>query len=160
MEEVFGYSDICENHHEELYFTNLIPGYRKEDKSTGNGSEVERNITPEVLADFKELLELLKPRYVICLGRLVSEQVAKIYGKDELIKRAASYNAFLDKELNEKNPQPIAIGEKQEMTMFAMPHLGSLGKANRNRYFRTNKIEREITKDWEIVANYIKQNSK
>lgn len=155
MEEVFGYSDICENHHEDLYFTNLIPGYRKEDKSTGNGADVVKNITPELLADFKALLELLKPQYVICLGRLVSEQVAKIYGKEERIRKAENYNVFLDEELDEKNPQPIMIGEQQEITMFAMPHLGSLGKANRNGYFKKNEIDRDITKDWEIVAKFI-----
>ena len=157
MEEVFGYADICENHHEDLYFTNLIPGYRKDDSSTGSGSEVEKNITKEVLDNFKELLDILKPQYVICLGRLVSEKVAKIYGQESRIRNAKNYNIFLDEELNAENPKPIMIGEKQEITLFAMPHLGSLGKANRKRYFNDNAIDKDVKQDWEVVAKYIKQ---
>lgn len=157
MEEVFGYADICKHHHDDLYFTNLIPGYRKEDKSTGNGPEVEKNITDSVLANFKMLLEILKPQYVICLGRLVSEKVAKIYGKELRIRSAENYNIFLDEELNEKNPKPIIIGDEQEMILFAMPHLGRLGKANRKRHFNKNGIAKNVKDDWKVVAEYIRQ---
>ena len=57
----------------------------------------------EVLDNFKELLDILKPQYVICLGRLVSEKVAKIYGQESRIRNAKNYNVFLDEELNAEN---------------------------------------------------------
>lgn len=100
VEEYLGYADICKKHHNELYFTNLIPGYRDSRLSTGNNAEVQKGITPYVIDNFKNLVEILKPKIIICLGKLVSESIADAYGKKDEITQYENFNKFLDVELN------------------------------------------------------------
>lgn len=159
MNDIFGYPDICKEKIEELYFTNLIPGYRKEGKSTGNSTEVKRWIYDDenhILDNFNELLEILKPQYLICLGCLVSESIAGKYGNDIVFKNK-SYNEFLDEELDPKEVKPIKIKLESghNIIMFAMPHLGGLGKANRNKYLNKKEDNRSFDDDWKVVAKYI-----
>lgn len=158
--EYLGYPNICKKHYESLYFTNLIPGYRDSVSSTGSSSEVQKGVTDRVMEDFRKLLELLKPEIIICLGQIVTESIAKEYDKMDDIKNAGSFNAFLDMELNRQHPCPIDLdlGDGHHAKMFALSHLGSLGKANRVRYFRENNINKTIESDWEAVANYVNPN--
>lgn len=56
------------------------------------------------------------------------------------------------------NPQPITLdlGDGNEAKMFALAHMGGMGKSNRIRYFHENQIPKTIEDDWKVVANYIK----
>lgn len=159
--EYLEYTDICTHHHEDLYFTNLIPGFRSGSSSTGNSSDALKEITEDVLKDFKQLLEIFHPEFIICLGRLVSESIDKAYnGAESKIAKTGNFNAFLDIELNADNPQPIVLdlGNGSATKMFALAHMGGLGKSNRVRFFHKNQISKTIEDDWKVVANYIKAN--
>lgn len=154
-----GYTDICQNQHKDLYFTNLIPGFRNGTSSTGNSSDAQKEITEDVLTDFKQLLEILHPEFIICLGRIVSESIDRAYnGAESIIARTSNFNAFLEKELYADVPQPIVLdlGNGNQTKMFILAHMGGLGRANRMRFFRKNHIKRTVEDDWAIVANYIK----
>lgn len=155
--EYLGYPDICKNHYDDIYFTNLIPGYRDGKQSTGSSEEAQKGVTPRVIEDFKNILEMLKPEFVICLGRIVGESIAEAYDKKNAITSVGGFNEFLDVELNKENPQPIELdlGEGHHAKMFVISHLGSLGKANRKRYFNKKEIEKTVESDWKVVGDYI-----
>ena len=157
FEDYLGYSQICKNHYDDIYFTNLIPGYRDGKHSTGSSDEVQKGVTPRVLEDIKNILKTLKPEFIICLGRIVGESIAEVYEKKNVITSAGGFNEFLDVELNKENPQPIALdlGEGHHAKMFVISHLGSLGKANRKRYFNKKGIEKTVEDDWKVVGDYI-----
>ncbi|MCQ2510902.1 MAG: uracil-DNA glycosylase family protein, partial [Lachnospiraceae bacterium] len=73
--------DITEKTYEDLFFTNLIPGFRASGKSTGGFSQ--NWITETVKEEFKALVEILEPQIIICLGRAVYESVLDIYEKEK-----------------------------------------------------------------------------
>lgn len=155
------YPEICSYPYEELYFTNLIPGFRNDTSSTGKSADVQKKITKDILSDFKQLLEVLQPKFVISLGKLVSENIDRAYnGAESVIAKAGNFNEFLDEELNADDPKPVGLdlGDGKEIKMFALAHMGGLGKANRTRFFRKNQIQKTIEDDWKVVANYIKAN--
>lgn len=153
------YSEICTKSYADLYFTNLIPGYRNSISSTGKASEAKKGVTKGVMKDFRTLLEILQPKVIICLGRLVSESIAGEFGHKRIIKDAGSFNKFLDKELNKDNPQPIELelGNGHHVVMFTIAHLGNLGRNNRRSNFKNEDIKNMYPEaDWKVVAEYIK----
>lgn len=157
------YGNICEKNSDcrELYFTNLIPGYRNSSKSTGNGAKVAKAITPQVKADFKELLEIVQPKVVICLGRLVGETVAGLYDCAGRIKKEKSFNKFLYDELHENGADPIELKKDNEhiADMFVIAHLGNLGTANRRRNMSKSEKDNYPKEDWKAIATYINNNT-
>lgn len=161
FERYLDYSDICSCPYEELYFTNLIPGFRNDTSSTGKSADVQKEITKDVLSDFKQLLEILQPEFIISFGRLVSESIDRAYnGAESIIAKTGNYNVFLEEELNADDPKPVVLemGNGKKIKMFALAHMGGLGKTNRTRFFRENQIPKTIEDDWKVVANCIKAN--
>ena len=159
--DYLGYSDICSYPYKELYFTNLIPGFRNDTSSTGKSADVQKEITEDILSDFKQLLEILRPEFVISLGRIVSENIDRAYnGAESIIAKTENFNVFLEEELNVDDPKPVVldVGDGKKIKMFALAHMGGLGKANRTRFFRENQIQKTIEDDWKVVANCIKAN--
>lgn len=153
-----GYADICIHPHNDLYFTNLIPGFRNGSSSTGNSSEAQREITEDVLNDFKQLVKILNPKIIICLGKIVSESIDKAYnGAESIIAKTENFNVFLEKELHEDIPHPIVLdlGNGNQAKMFALAHMGGLGKANRTKYYKDKQNKKTVMDDWKVVANYI-----
>ena len=153
------YSEICTKSYADLYFTNLIPGYRNSILSTGKASEARKGVTKGVMKDFRTLLEILQPKVIICLGRLVSESIVEEFGHKRIIKDAGSFNKFLDKELDKDNPHPIQLelGNGHHVVMFAITHLGNLRRNNRRSNFKNEDIKNMYPEaDWKVVAEYIK----
>ena len=161
FEEYLDYPEICSCPYEELYFTNLIPGFRNDTSSTGKSADVQKEITEDVLNDFKQLLEILQPEFVISLGRIVSESIDKAYnGTESVIAKADNFNTFLQEELYGDEPKPVIlnVGNGKQVIMFALAHMGGLGKSNRKRFFKKNQMQKTVEDDWAVVANYIKIN--
>lgn len=161
FEKYLDYPEICSCSYNELYFTNLIPGFRNDTSSTGKSADVQKEITEDILSDFKQLLEILQPEFVISLGRLVSESIDKLYnGEESTIAKADNFNVFLQEELyaNELKPVILNLGNGTQAQMFALAHMGGLGKANRTRFFHKNHMQKTVEDDWTIVANCIKTN--
>ena len=152
-----GYADICENQYKDLYFTNLVPGFRNDSSSTRNGTELQMEI-PDIINDFIRLLNILHPEFILCLGKLVSESIDKAYnGEKSVIDKAKNYNEYLDEALHADSPQPITLdlGNGNYAKMFALAHMGGLGKSNRTRYYKDKPNKKTVIDDWEVVADYI-----
>ena len=156
--DYLGYSDICSKAYDDIYFTNLISGFRQDSSSTGNSSKVQNEMTAEVIKEFKRLLTILQPQIIISLGRIVAEAIDKAYNKEEsIIAKSKNYNEFLEQELYGDVPKPILLdfGNGHHAKMFALAHMGSLGKANRTKFYKNKDNKKTVENDWKVVADYI-----
>lgn len=137
------YPDVLHKRYEELFFTNLIPGYRKDDKSTGGFKATW--ITEKVKTDFIDLINILSPKVVLCLGKDTFVRAAKICGHGNPLKKDG-WNKYLDSEFEplkvelEQNPEKFTY-------LYPLPHPGYFGKMNRG----AEKME----DDWERLSDWV-----
>ena len=158
MSELFkilgDYSDIIHHAYEDLFFTNLIPGFRSEGSSTGGFKA--KWVTPDVKSDFRELVDILKPQVIICLGKDTYQQAALSYGHKKVLK-GKSLNAFLDEQYE---PEEIETDSGFIMHMFCVAHPGFYGTFNRNG--RIHLEDREKLKkqedDWGHIRDWMDKN--
>lgn len=139
-----GYENVMEERYEDLFFTNLIPGYRKNGKSTG-GFKAEW-VTEDVRKDFKSLIEILQPKIVICLGKDTFRYATNSMGMENVLGKK-KWNEYLDAQ---ENPVEISMGDKS-VFFFAMPHLGHFGVVNRE------KSGQKVENDWKKIGEWMKK---
>lgn len=142
--KILGYPDISKKKEKDLFFTNLIPGVRKEGKSSGGFKR--RWINKNVKSDFVELIHILKPTVILCLGRETFRGVQIAIGKTP-ISDDVKWNDYLDGE--GESPIEYDLGGENTAYIFAMPHPGNFGVLNRGK----EKAE----KDWKRVAMWMKE---
>lgn len=144
--EQIGYRDVIHIRDKDLFFTNLIPGYRKEKSSTGGFRA--KWFTDQAKKDFRDLVSVLKPKVIICLGKDTYKQVCKLYGIKGVAK-GEKWNNFLGKQ-----ETPIDVTDENGITthIFASAHPGALGANNRGEDAMFNDWER--IKDW-MAANHL-----
>lgn len=141
--EQLGYSTIRDIRYSDLFFTNLIPGFRREAKSTGGFRTCW--ITEQVKVDFRDLINILNPQMVLCLGKDTFVQAAKIWEVQNVL-QGKSWKDYLN-----GNPSPIKINkEKGTFYLFALPHPGYYGIINRD----LNKQK----EDWNRVKQWMQSN--
>ena len=143
--KTIGYNvDKNEGKNRELFFTNLVLGYR-------NGPKISGNYKPawgrKDRGYFKELVDLLDPEYVLCLGQNTFREALAALGVK--CPRLSPYNAFLQ---SEKNPVHVVLDSGTETKLCALAHCGGMGTANRNRGGRkpADPLERQ-RQDWKWV---------
>lgn len=133
---LIGYEDALRIRYPDLFFTNLIPGYRKESKSTGGFKAAW--VTKQVEEDFKELVEILNPKVIICLGKDTFKQVSRLYGKKGIL-QGQNWNTYLNDQ-----DAPLEIEENGRIiNIFASAHPGYFGMKNRG--------SDNFYKDWERI---------
>ena len=139
-----GYEDALHKRYDYLFFTNLIPGYRKSSKSTGGFKAAW--VTKQVKQDFKDLVSILNPSIIICLGKDTFKQVCMAYGRRGVLKRK-SWTEFLDEQT-----VPVEIPDESgvKVHIFASAHPGYFGVLNRGK--------NRLLKDWERINIWIKYN--
>lgn len=139
-----GYEDALHKRYDDLFFTNLIPGYRKSSKSTGGFKAAW--VTKQVKQDFKDLVSILNPSIIICLGKDTFKQVCMAYGRRGVLKRK-SWTEFLDEQT-----VPVEILDESgvKVHIFASAHPGYFGVLNRGK--------NRLLKDWERINIWIKYN--
>lgn len=125
--ELIGYSDILHQRYDDLFFTNLISGYRKNNRSTGGFKAAW--ITEQVKEDLKNLILILHPQVILCLGKDTYVRTAMIYGYKKVLE-GKNWNDYLD-----GKPEPKVINEETGYPsyLFALPHPGYWGMRNRGR---------------------------
>ena len=128
-----------------LFFTNLLLGYR-----TGNNNgNFKKSYLDRDLIYFKELVNILQPKVVICLGRDTFTYAMKAYGKK--ISLPKDYNVALNNRTNTLDVNHIRF--------FGMAHCGNLGCLNRignqKGVSAREGMERQI-EDWKQVDLYLK----
>ena len=127
----------------DLFFTNLVLGYRRGNISGGLKPEWIRHDAKY----FKSLAEILMPKVILCLGKETFKGVLKALG-EPYPKGLDRFNRFLD---SGENFVKVTRGN-EETYVFSMAHPGSLGVLNRNR--GKEKMPDSLyyqKKDWENV---------
>ena len=135
---------------EDLFFTNFVLGYRT-GKISGNFKKAWADKDSE---HFKELVNIIEPKVVLCLGRSTYEAVMQALEPDKkpLIRR---YNAFIE---SKDNPRTVYLESGKELAVFALAHCGAIGTMNRNRGRKVGdrlELQRE---DWGRVGHYLTAN--
>lgn len=151
-----------------LFFTNLCLGYRSTSKISGGNLSVQMRHDSEYL---KELICILKPKVVICLGASTSISAVKgLVDEDELdedelksykkqIRQlGSSFNKALD---NGKNWFSLKA-DGHNYRLYAVAHTGFMGMSNRNRASKNGKKSADIEfmkklmkADWTPIKEYL-----
>ena len=128
--------DISE-YNSQLFFTNYFLGYR-------TGSET-GNMTKKLLKQdkpaFKKLVEIVQPRVIICLGKIVSEMVIGSTIKD--------FGKNLDEGVISSNYPDSKHGD---IKVYCVGHCGSRGVSNRGGLDN-------MKKDWIRIAEDMRKNN-
>lgn len=136
---------------EKLFFTNLVLCYREDEKISGGMKSSWVNQCTEY---FRELVEIIQPKVILCLGRSVFEGVLKA-GIPERLLEGKNYNQII-----ENGPIRTRFGQEIETMVFPLAHCGSLGTMNRNRGGEINDPLDLQKKDWEKVRAYLESKIK
>lgn len=126
-----------------LFFTNLLLGCRTRSNSGNLNTPLERD-----LPFFKELVNILRPRLVICLGRKTFECALSAWG--ERLSCAGSYSAALA-------AGKTAV-EIDGVRFIGMAHCGTLGCFNRagNRRGSGERDGLRLQKqDWQQIRDFL-----
>ena len=132
----------------DLFFTNFVLGYR----SKGCSGKFDKNWIVHDTPFFYELVNIIEPSVILCLGRITFESVISTFSNAKTI-RIRNYNLFIE---SEDNPIKIVLDSGKVVYVFALAHCGALGTMNRNRgkdrQTDTLKIQKE---DWQRILPYL-----
>ena len=133
---------------EDLFFTNYISGYRNRGLSGG----FKRDWAEHDKAYFRELINIIEPRVVLCLGKATFEGVIRSLKPDNGI-RVGRYNSFVE---GSGNPVSVVLDNGEIVRVFALAHCGALGTMNRNRGCpKTEDILEVQKRDWKKIIPYL-----
>lgn len=127
-----------------LFFTNLLLGYRTDSNSGALNVPLQQD-----LPFFKELMNILTPKVVICLGKETFENAVGAFGIP------LPYSGPFNKALEAKKTFVDIAGTR----FFGMAHCGTLGCLNRtgNRKGATPEVGREMqVEDWQQIKDYMR----
>jgi len=125
-----------------LFFTNLLLGYR-----TGNNSGHLNTPLARDLPFFKELINILRPKLVICLGEDTFKYALRAWGAR--LPYTGSYTAAL-----EAGKTTVDV---DGVRFIGMAHCGTMGCLNRAGKRKGGGAEAGLQlqkKDWEQIRNY------
>ena len=131
----------------DLFFTNFVLGYRT-GKISGNFKKAWADKDSEY---FRELVKIIEPKVVLCLGRSTYEAVMQALEPDKKL-RIRRYNAFIE---SEDNPRMVYLESGKELAVFALAHCGAIGTMNRNRGNKDAKGLDLQEKDWKRIQAYL-----
>lgn len=136
------------NTYHDLYFTNFIPWYREEGKKISGGYGI--GWTEMAIPFFQELVDIIKPEIILCLGRTVLEGVVNSC-EMTAYKICDSYNQCIEKGAFS------AILNGNELKIVPLAHCGSYGTINRNKNSEDkSKDSLELQKkDWRKIRNLL-----
>lgn len=149
-----GYRDIAKIDYSDLFFTNLILGYRSHNCS-GNFKAAWIN---DSKALFKELVKIIQPEVILCLGRLTAVGALKsLESPIPPLLKAGKFNAFIE---SNENPIEVRYGTGKTLYLFAFAHCGQMGTLNRNRQegITTSSSLNNQIKDWKRILNCFNPN--
>lgn len=151
-----GYKNIIENKYDNLFFTNFFLGYRGGNKKETGG--MKRTTMMQDAKYFEELVSVIKPQVIICLGMLTYECVVDSLKQKEKL-RIKSLRDYCDK--IDDGTNYVDIPEK-EVRVYGMIHCGASGvNINRKQGSKTPKEMSGLDlmkQDWKNVLEYLKDN--
>ena len=122
--------------------------YRKGNES---GGFKKSDCNEEDLHAFKELVHILKPTVIICLGRITFELVLKSF---DLPRSKGKFRKIVE---DNRNPSIIYHTENKNIAIFPVYHAGSFGVLNRNRGTQNTGLEL-MEEDWLSIKEYLDNN--
>lgn len=122
-----GFSCDLDKKQPDLFFTNLIPWYRRKEKNISRFRTAW--LTDFVKKYFRDLVRILEPEVIMCLGKDTYLGVLDSLGlrKENPIKQRL-YTEFLD---SGRNYVCYPIEEQIHCTVWALKHCGRQGSAGR-----------------------------
>lgn len=139
---------INTSQNQDLFFTNFVLGYRQGNISGGDKRAWFRKDAPF----FAELVDIIEPKIILCLGRKTFEAVLKALGYS-LMPKIRKYNSFIE---STQNPIELSLNDSHHLYVFALAHSGVLGTMNRNRGLPKQKCMLEYQRrDWEKIKKYL-----
>ena len=152
-----------------LFFSNLCLGYRN-DGYTGGFKMSWLNSDVKYLVGYDEdgehidgLLEIIKPKVVICLGKNVYKVVIRALFEKNALKENVNISDFYRLLHEGKNFRNASL-KGNDMQIFGMSHPGPLGQANRKSrikdlYSDVKEMGKELMiSDWEKMASMYDEN--
>ena len=141
---IFDVSKPCDK----LFFTNLVLGYRSKGLSGGYSAKWAEHDKDF----FRELVGIIEPKIVLCLGRATFEGVL-LSLNIKLKPRIGKFNDFIE---SDRNPVAAPLNNSNVVHIFALAHCGALGTLNRNRGKGEMDDILEVQKrDWKRVIPYL-----
>lgn len=128
-----------------LFFTNLVLGYRTKGSSGGFRKSWAKHDAPY----FAQLAEIIQPEYILCLGKETFEGVLTAF-HHSLSPKIGAYNSFIE---NERNPVTICLSSQKPVRIFALAHCGKLGTLNRNRRIQDKTSLQLQINDWHKIRD-------
>lgn len=147
------YEDVNAARYDNLFFTNFCLGYRVV-KETGD-------MTQEIMLrdadNFRELINCLNPKIIICIGKDTYECVLKTLFNIQLQLNACDYMGLL----NEGKNRIVGEYGKKSVIVYGMGHCGSMGvNINRKKFEEKaypNKAGKNgltlMKEDWARISN-------
>lgn len=129
----------------DLFFTNLVLGYRNKGLSGG----YKKAWAKQDKGYFKELADIIAPKVILCLGRSTFEGVLSAFDV-KLSSRIKDYNAFIE---SSNNPVTVSLESGNTAYVFALAHCGAMGTLNRNSKKSTD-LEKQLA-DWRKIRPYL-----
>jgi hypothetical protein len=120
-----------------LFFTNLLLGYRTDKNSGGLQNSLMAHDVPRL----KELVHILRPKIMICLGKITYTHVLNAYGVPT--PPNGSYNALLNAGQN--------YIDLPDMRVYGMAHCGVLGCMNRGNHHGVDEGLALQIQDWQKI---------
>lgn len=128
-----------------LFFTNLILGYRSGNASGSLDTPMSQN-----QAFFKELVGILRPKAIICLGGATFDAALAAYGEPR------PYSGKFMQTLDAGR----TVSDIDGIRFFGMAHCGTLGCLNRAGNKKGAGAEAGLemqVKDWKRIADYLRR---
>ncbi len=134
--------NIKDTNNHKVFFTNFVLCYRKSGSITGGfRQQWARNCSEH----FKRLVDIIKPKIIICLGKQVYTAVMKCAGKSP---KRQGYNLTIA-----DGAQKVSFGSTTSI-VFPMAHCGALGTSNRNKNSSYAKLTLQKS-DWRKIKEYL-----
>ncbi len=133
----------CANH-PDLFFTNLVLGYREKGFSGGFRSQWTDHDAPF----FAKLVEIIEPEIILCLGRQTFEGVFKAFPQAHR-PRICGFNRFIE---SRDNPVILQLSSGKTVKICALAHCGRLGTMNRNRGAPDKTSLQKQIDDWKRIV--------
>lgn len=125
----------------ELFFTNFILGYRSKGLSGG----LSRSWIEHDKKFFKELVDIIEPKTIICLGKATLCGVIESFGEHGKI---GNYNRFIE---SNKNPFVFSMNNGNEVRIYGVAHCGAMGTLNRNGKSSGKDLSKQKL-DWKRIS--------
>ena len=127
-----------------LFFTNFVLGYRVK----GTSGNFKKNWADADAKYFQRLVEIIRPRVLLCLGKDTVKSVLNCYG---LSLPEGSYNDVIE---SRSNPFRVRLSDGSFVYIFALAHCGVMGTLNRNKG-TGKKLSPDLQiRDWSHIRPY------